>query len=168
MAKIAVLLADEFEDSEYTQPVGELKKAGHEVEVLGVEKGKKLKGKQGDAEVKTDAAVTSRKAQDYAALLIPGGHSPDALRIDEGMVQFVRDFADTGRPIAAICHGPQLLIEAEVVRGRTMTSWPSVRTDLKNAGATVVDKEVCEDAQFITSRKPADLKAFSAALLEKL
>ena len=168
MAKIAALVGPEFEDAELSQPMKALKDAGHEVELLGTEAAQKLEGKRGKEKVKTDAAVTDRRPEDYDALLIPGGHSPDNLRTDENVVSFVRRFAATGRPMAVICHGPQLLIEAGVVKGRTLTSWPSVRTDLKNAGAHVVDREVCEDGNLITSRKPDDLEAFSKALLSRL
>src|SRR5689334_24281649 len=101
-------------------------------------------------------------------LLIPGGHSPDHLRMDESVVRFVRRFWETGKPVAAICHGPQLLIDADVVRGVTLTSWPSVRKDLENAGARWVDQPVVEDGRLITSRKPADLDAFCAAVLGRL
>lgn len=164
-AKIAVLLGPDFEDSEFTHPVAKLREAGHEVEVLGTEANQTLEGKRHKAKVETDAAVGERQSEDYDAVLIPGGYSPDKLRTDEQMVRFVRDFDRLKRPIAAICHGPQLLIEADVVKGRTMTSWPSVRTDLRNAGAEVVDRAVCKDGHFITSRKPDDLDEFTTALL---
>lgn len=168
MAKIAALVGPEFEDAELTQPRDALKEAGHEVELLGLEAGQRVEGKRGEAKVTIDAAVSERDPKDYDALLIPGGHSPDKLRTDEGMVDFVKRFDATGRPMAVICHGPQLLIEAGVVKGRTLTSWPSVRTDLKNAGANVVDEEVCEDGALITSRQPDDLPAFSKALIARL
>lgn len=164
-AKIAVLLGPDFEDSEFTHPVAKLREAGHEVEVLGTKANQALEGKRHKAKVETDAAVGDRQAEDYDALLIPGGHSPDKLRTDEQMVRFVQDFDRLKRPIAAICHGPQLLIEAGVVKGRTMTSWPSVRTDLRNAGAEVVERAVCKDGYLITSRKPDDLDEFTTALL---
>ena len=166
--KIAVLLASDFEDSELTQPVEALRAAGHEVEILGSRSGESLEGKQGEASVTTDGAAKDSDPSTYDALLIPGGYSPDQLRTDEDVVDFVRRFASLGRPIAAVCHGPQLLIEAGVVAGKTMTSWPSVRTDLKNAGASVVDEEVCVDGRWITSRNPDDLPAFSRALLAQL
>ncbi|HLU68470.1 MAG TPA: type 1 glutamine amidotransferase domain-containing protein [Kofleriaceae bacterium] len=168
MAKIACLVGPEFEDSELAFPVKRLQEAGHEVEMIGTEGGKELGGKRGKEKVTTDAAVNERRPDQYDALLIPGGHSPDHLRVHHDVVQFVREFAGTGRPIATICHGPQLLIEAGVVAGKKMTSWPSVRTDLKNAGAEVVDEEVVEDGSFITSRGPDDLEAFSGAILERL
>jgi protease I len=166
MAKVAVLLGPEFEDSEFTHPVAKLREAGHKVEVLGTKAHETLEGKRHETKVETDAAVGDRQSKDYDALLIPGGHSPDKLRTDEQMVRFVRDFDRLRRPIAAICHGPQLLIEADVVKGRTMTSWPSVRTDLRNAGAEVVDSALCRDGNLITSRKPDDLDEFTNALLQ--
>ena len=168
MAKIAVLMGDEFEDSEYAKPVARLRKAGHEIEVLGEKKGAELEGKRGDEKVRVDRAVASADPNDYDALLIPGGHSPDHLRIHEPAVKFVKRFDGLRRPMAVVCHGPQLLIEAGVAKGRRMTSWPSVRTDLRNAGAEVVDEEVVEDGHLITSRKPDDLDAFSDALLRRL
>lgn len=168
MAKIAVLVGPEYEDSELMVPIRRLTEANHEVELLGSEAGRELVGKRGKTKVKTDAAVADRRPEQYDALLIPGGHSPDYLRANPAIVAFVRQFATVGRPIAAICHGPQLLIEADLVRGRRVTSWPSVRTDLRNAGAEVLDEEVVEDGAFITSRKPDDVEAFSRALLDRL
>jgi protease I len=109
------------------------------------------------------------EAPKYDALVLPGGAiNPDRLRMEPKAVNFVQEFVATGRPVAAICHGPWTLVEAGVVRGKTMTSWPSIRTDLKNAGANVVDKEVVTDGQFITSRKPDDIPAFSKTLIEML
>ena len=154
MAKIAVLVGPEYEDSELMVPLRRLTEANHEVELLGTDAGRELVGKKGKTKVHVDAAVGQRRAEDYDALLIPGGHSPDHLRTDRDVVAFVKQFGAIGRPIAAICHGPQLLIEADLVRGRRMTSWPSVRTDLRNAGADVVDEEVVEDGAIITSRRP--------------
>jgi len=166
--KIAVLLGNDFEDSEFREPVDRLTQAGHEVEVLGVENGRELVGKRRDERVTPSACVADRDAGEYDAVLIPGGYSPDHLRTDEAMVGFVKSAFARGVPIAAICHAPHLLIEADVVRERTMTSWPSVKTDLENAGATWVDREVVVDAPLITSRNPEDLEAFSNALLERL
>ena len=166
--KIAVLLASDFEDSEYEEPVKALRDAGHDVIVIGREKGETLEGKRGDVKAETDQAIADVDAADFDALLIPGGYSPDQLRTDDRMVSFVRAFADSSKPLAAICHGPQLLIEAGAVTDKKMTSWPSVRTDLRNAGATVVDEEVVVDGSLITSRKPDDIPAFNAALLKQL
>lgn len=168
MAKIAMPLAEEFEDSEYTLPRELPENAGHEVTVLGREPGATLEGKRNQATATVDLAGAAADPDEFDALLIPGGHSPDHLRLDRDIVAFVRRFWDSGRPVAAVCHGPQLLIEAGVVAGRTLTSWPSVRKDLENAGATWVDREVVEDGNLVTSRKPADLEAFTAAILRHL
>jgi protease I len=168
MSKIACLVGPEFEDSELTLPMRRLEEAGHEVELLGAKGGEEVTGKRGKKTVTVDASVHERRPDQYDALLIPGGHSPDHLRVDHDVVQFVREFGATGRPIAAVCHGPQLLIEAGLVDGVRMTAWRSVWTDLGNAGADVVDEEVVEDGPFITSRKPDDLEAFSRALVTRL
>ncbi len=168
MAHIAALVGPEFEDCELTHPARALGEAGHTLDILGRAAGETVEGKSEGTRVKVQKRASQADPADYAALLIPGGHAPDHLRIDPGVVGFVRAFDKLERPIAAICHGPQLLIEAGVVQGRRLTSWPSVRTDLKNAGAEVVDAQVCEDGHLITSRKPDDLDAFSVALLERL
>lgn len=168
MARIAVPVENGFEDSELTVPVERLRAAGHEVVILGREKGQTLEGKRGEAKVAVDQAVGEAAPDAFDALLAPGGWSPDRLRTHEPTVSFVRDFCRSGRPVAAICHGPQLLIEADAVEGRTLTSWPSVRKDLENAGATWVDRPVVEDGDLVTSRKPDDLDAFCEALLRRL
>jgi protease I len=168
MARIAFVVGEDFEDSELRVPLDGLRQAGHSVEILGDKAGTELKGKKGKETITTDAAAETRDPDSFDALVIPGGYSPDHLRTSVGVVSFVRDFAATGKPIAAVCHGPQLLIEAEVVRGKRMTSWPSVRTDLENAGARWEDAEVVVDEPIITSRKPADLPAFTRAILEHL
>lgn len=168
MARVAILLGDEFEDSEYTVPRERLDAAGHACTVVGSERGARLRGKRGRAEATVDAAASEVDADDFDAVLIPGGHSPDHLRLDRHVVELVRRFVDDEKPTAVVCHGPQLLIEAERVRGRTLTSWPSVRKDLENAGAEWVDREVVEDGPLITSRKPDDLEAFSEAFLKRL
>ena len=157
--KVAIVVADDFEDSEVKVPLDFLDIRGLDYEFVGVTAHKRHAGKHG-FEVETTKAVVGADVADYAGLLIPGGHAPDSLRLDKYMVFFVRSFCAADKPVAAICHGPQLLIEADVVRGRTVTSWPSVATDLKNAGASWVDREVVEDGNLITSRKPADLDAF--------
>ncbi|MEJ2523938.1 MAG: type 1 glutamine amidotransferase, partial [Gammaproteobacteria bacterium] len=157
-----------FEDSELTVPVDKLKENGHEVTLIGLKKGETLEGKKGKATVTTDAAFADVDPDDFDALLIPGGYSPDQLRNHEAPVKFVQAFAGTGKPIAAICHGPQLLIEAGLVRDRRMTSWGSVRTDLQNAGARWEDASVVVDGDFITSRHPGDLEDFTNALLARL
>jgi protease I len=161
MARIAFVLGQDFEDSEFRKPYDGLRAAGHIVEVLGAKAGETMTGKQGKEYVRIEAAAADRDPASYDALVIPGGYSPDHLRTDESVVAFVREMVRSGKLIAAVCHGPQLLIEADAVRGKTITSWPSVVTDLKNAGATWVDREVVIDGKMITSRKPADLTAFT-------
>lgn len=164
MANIAFLLGADFEDSEFRIPYDRLKEKGHTITVLGAQKGETVRGKKGQETVEIEAAARERKGSDFAAVVIPGGYSPDHLRTDEGVVAFVRAAAAANKPVAAVCHGPSLLIEADLVRGKTVTSWPSIRTDLKNAGATVVDKQVAQDGVLITSRNPKDLEAFSEAI----
>jgi protease I len=149
-------------------PYERVKQAGYEAVIVGLEKGKKLEGKKHKKEFVTDEAVADVSADDFIALVIPGGYSPDHLRGDEKMVSFVRDFFDAGKPIAAICHAGWMLAEADIVKNRSVTSWPSVKTDLVNAGAKWVDREVVEDGNLITSRKPDDLDAFCKALLRQI
>jgi protease I len=168
VARIATPLAEGFEDSELTVPRDRLVAAGHRLVMIGVEAGKTLEGKRREARIRVDAASSSVAPEDFEALLIPGGYSPDHLRTDAPTVELVRGFAATGRPIAAICHGPQLLIEADLVEDRTLTSSPSIRKDLENAGARWLDQEVVVDGNLVTSRGPADLEAFCDALLGQL
>jgi protease I len=171
--RIAILATDGFEQVELTEPKKNLEKAGAKVTVLSVEKTpKEIKGwdkKNWGETVKVDGLVAEAKPADFDALVLPGGQiNPDKLRMDKDAVAFVRRFADSGKTVAAICHGPWTLVEAGVVKGKTMTSWPSVHTDLKNAGANWVDKEVVVDGNFITSRKPEDIPAFSEKIIEVL
>ena len=168
MARIAIPIGDDFEDSELTVPRELLRDAGHEIVTVGVEAGRTVAGKRGREHVLVDARAADCDPAAFDAVVIPGGYSPDHLRTDAGVVTFLRSFGATGRTIDAVCHGPQLLIEADLVRGRTVTSWPSVRKDLVNAGAAWVDRPVVEDANLITSRKPEDLEAFCAAILRRL
>ncbi|MEZ4432652.1 MAG: type 1 glutamine amidotransferase domain-containing protein [bacterium] len=168
MARVAMIVGEGFEDSEFREPYDRLREAGHEVVVFGSKAGETVEGKQGDEKVEIEEKASSGAVGEFDALVLPGGHGPDVLRMDEAVVAMVRGFVDAQKPVAAVCHGPQLLIEAGVVEGRTMTSWPSVKTDLKNAGADWVDREVAEDGIFITSRKPDDLAAFSKAILGRL
>lgn len=160
--KIAVLLTNEFEDSEYTDPAKAFENAGHSLTVIEKEKGKTIKGKQGEATVTVDASIDDVKPSDFDALFIPGGFSPDLLRADDRFVQFAKSFMDEKKPVFAICHGPQLLITAETLKGRDVTGYKSIHVDLKNAGANLHDKEVvvCQN-QLVTSRHPGDLEAFS-------
>lgn len=168
MAKVAMIVAGMFEDSEFRVPYDELKKAGHEVVVVASEAHQPLKGKKGKETVTPDAAVGSVSARDFDGLVIPGGYSPDHLRMDEKMVAFTRELFEAGKPVAAVCHAGWMIAEAGVADGRTMTSWPSIKTDLINAGAKWVDREVVEDGNLITSRNPDDLPAFSQAILRQL
>ena len=168
MARVAFIVANDFEDSEFREPYERLRRAGHEVTVIGLEAGTPIQGKKGKEKLVSDTAIDRVSAGDFDALVIPGGYSPDHLRMDRRMVDFTRRFFDEGKTVAAVCHAPWMLVEADVVRDRTVTSWPSIRTDLENAGARWVDQEVVEDGPLITSRKPADLPAFSAAILHRL
>lgn len=168
MATIGMPLAIDFEDSEFAIPRDRLRAAKHTVVVIGVNAGERLRGKRGEEYAAVDRGIDAAKPEEYDALVIAGGYSPDHLRGDSRMVDFVRRFAELSRPIAAVCHGPQLLIEADLVRDRRLTSWPTVKRDLENAGATWVDAEVCVDGDLITSRKPADLEAFSRAIITRL
>jgi protease I len=167
MARIAFIVGNDFEDSEFKVPFEKVKQAGHEAVIVGMKAGDTLKGKKG-SEIKADKAIQDVKAADFDALVIPGGYSPDHLRMEIKMVGFVRDFFKADKPIAAICHAPWMLVEADIADDRTVTSFPSIKTDLINAGARWVDREVVEDGNLITSRKPDDLEAFCSALLRQL
>jgi protease I len=168
MAKIAFILDEMFEDSEFQVPYERVQEAGHEPVVIGLEAGKKLEGKKGDVATTTHVAASDVDAGDFAALVIPGGYSPDKIRTDRAMVALTKSIHDAGKPVAAICHAGWMLVEADVVRGKTVTSWPSIKTDLVNAGANWVDREVVEDGNLITSRMPDDLEAFSKAFLAQV
>jgi protease I len=169
--RVAILATDGFEQVELTEPKKSLEDAGAKVTVLSLKPGE-IKGwdkTEWGKKVKVDGVVKDAKPDQFDALVLPGGQmNPDVLRMDSGAVTFVRTFVASGKPVAAICHGPWTLIEADVVRGKTMTSWPSVRTDLKNAGAHWVDEPVIVDGNLITSRKPEDIPAFSQAIVEAL
>jgi protease I len=168
MSKIAILVDRMFEDSELRVPLERLRAAGHHVDILGLHAGVELTGKQGKETVRIQKAVRDVSAKDYDALVIPGGYSPDHLRMDLAAVRFTRAMALANKPVAAVCHGPWMLIESDVADDRMVTSWPSLRTDLLNAGARWVDREVVVDGNIITARKPEDLPAFSDAILRQL
>lgn len=168
MARVAFIVGEMFEDSELRVPFDCVRAAGHEAEIIGVEAGKQLKGKKGREAVTTGKGIADVAPGDYDALVIPGGYSPDHLRTNVGMVHLVRAMFDAGCPVAAICHAGWMLVEADVAEGRTLTSWPSIKTDLLNAGARWVDRDVVEDGNLITSRKPDDLPAFCDALLRQI
>ncbi|HDV8099848.1 UNVERIFIED_CONTAM: protein/nucleic acid deglycase [Escherichia coli] len=167
--KIAVLITDEFEDSEFTSPADEFRKAGHEVITIEKQAGNTVKGKKGEASVTIDKSIDEVTPAEFDALLLPGGHSPDYLRGDNRFVTFTRDFVNSGKPVFAICHGPQLLISADVIRGRKLTAVKPIIIDVKNAGAEFYDQEVVVDKdQLVTSRTPDDLPAFNREALRLL
>lgn len=168
--KVAILVDNGFEQVELTSPKKALEEAGAKTSIVSPQK-KKVQGWNHDEKADffpVDVELDAASAADFDSLLLPGGvANPDTLRMNPKAVAFVRAFFDAKKPVGAICHGPWTLIEADVVRGRTLTSWPSIRTDLKNAGATVVDREVVVDQGLVTSRKPDDLPAFNAKLIEE-
>ncbi|WP_346320851.1 type 1 glutamine amidotransferase domain-containing protein [Chitinophaga sp. YIM B06452] len=169
--KVAVLVTDGFEESEFTQPVEALKNAGADVKVVSLKEGtiKSWAEKNWGKEYKVDTTVKDVSSGDFDALVLPGGViNPDKLRMDADAVAFVTGFTDEAKPIAAICHGPWTLIETNVLEGRTVTSWPSLKTDLINAGAKWVDKEVVVDNGLVTSRNPGDLPAFCKKMIEEI
>lgn len=164
--KVACLLGQGFEDSEFRKPYDALRKAGHEVVVIGTKAGEHLEGKQGKEDIKADQGIGDVKPEDYDLLFIPGGYSPDHLRHDPRFVDFVRAFDDSKRPIAAVCHGPQLMMSAGIVHaGRKLTAWDTIQGDLRYTGADVEDQPVVIDGNWVTSRKPDDLDQFSQAML---
>ena len=166
--KIACVLGQGFEDSEFRVPYDRLKEEGYEVDIIGLKAGEELKGYKGKEKVKAAKGIDQVKPDDYDALLIPGGQSPDHLRVDKRMVEFVKAFDEGGKLIAAVCHGPQLLIAAHLTKGRTLTAWQTIQDDLQQMGATVKDEPVVRDRNWITSRKPDDLAQFSDAIVEQL
>jgi protease I len=168
--RIAVLATDGFEQSELTEPVKALKEAGAEVEIVSPKDGQiqGMKHKEKGETVKVDRKLADAKPDDYSGLLLPGGvANPDALRIEPKAISFIKHFVDSGKPIAAICHGPWPLIDAGGVKGRRVTSWPSLKTDLINAGAKWEDSEVVTDQGIVTSRKPDDIPAFNRKMIEE-
>ncbi|MDO3409014.1 type 1 glutamine amidotransferase domain-containing protein [Saccharibacillus sp. CPCC 101409] len=168
MSKVAFLLANEFEDSEMQVPYDELQKAGHTADIIGLKAGETVKGKLGKEEYTTDKAISDVQASDYDAVVIPGGSSPENLRLDEQVLQFVKDINAAKKPIAAICHGPQILASADLLKGRTITSYPPLQDDMVNAGAQFKDEEAVVDGNFITSRTPDDEPAFVREILKAL
>ena len=169
--RIAIIATDGVERVELEQPRGALYGAGASTDLLSIHPGE-IQARQFDlvsaGTLSVDREVADASADEYDALLLPGGTvNPDTLRLNRDAVSFVASFVATGKPVAAICHGPWTLLEADVLRGRRLTSWPSLWTDLRRAGAEVVDQEVVIDGQFITSRSPADLPAFCSAIVEQ-
>lgn len=169
MAKIATVITDMFEDVEYTDPVKEFKGAGHEIVTIEKEKGKTIEGKQGDEKITIDQGIDDVSADNFDALFIPGGFSPDQLRADDRFVQFAKKFMDDKKPVFAICHGPQLLITAKALEGRKATGFKSIKVDMEYAGANYQDEEavVCGN-QLVTSRQPDDIPAFTKESLKLL
>jgi deglycase len=168
--KIAFLATDGVEQVEYTEPRKAVEQAGAAAHLVSLKPGQ-IQGfnhlDKGDT-FPVDKAVSDASADDYDGLVLPGGvANPDVLRTDKDAVQFVRSFFEAGKPVASICHGAWTLVEADVVKGRTLTSWPSIRTDIENAGGAWVDEEVHTDRGLVTSRKPDDLPAFNAKLVEE-
>ncbi len=166
--RVAMLVENEFEDFELTGPLDALTRAGIFVTLVGPVAGAEYRGKKDGTIVKADIAAGSARIKDFDAIVIPGGHAPDKMRMRHAMVDLVRDAMEAGKPVAAICHGPQVLISANALRGRTLTCWPSIAIDVKNAGGLYVDKPVVEDRNLITSRKPDDVPVFSDAIIRAL
>ncbi len=167
-ARVACILSDGFEDSEFRVPYDRMRGEGFQVDVIGARAGQQVAGKNGKEKVTTDKGIDDVRPDDYQALFIPGGYSPDHLRIDPRFVAFAKAFDQAHKTVAAVCHGPQLLMTAGLVRGRTLTAWPTVQRDLEMVGARVKDEPVVVDDNWITSRKPDDLQQFSQAILDRL
>jgi len=169
--KIACVLGPKFEDSEFKQPFDAFKAAGHDVTVVGLESGSTLDGDKGTQKATVDKAFRDVRPDQFDAMFIPGGTSPDKLRAHDEAVQWVKAFMQTGKPVFAICHGPQLLLTADEFKNRRMTAWKTVQGDLKKAGGDVVDQEVVVDRNLVTSRQPQDIPAFireSSKLLDQV
>ncbi len=165
--RVAVFVEEEFEDRELLGPVEALRAAGATVTIVGPVKGADYRGRRGHVAT-AELAAGAMKMKEFDAIVIPGGHAPDRMRMRHAMVDLVQEAVAAGKPVAAICKGPQLLISANVLRGRTLTCWPSIAIDVKNAGGLYVDKPVVEDAPIITSRKPDDVPMFAEALIKAL
>jgi protease I len=169
--RVAILATNGFEESELKSPLEAMKKEGFTVDIVSQESGKIKAWDNGNwsNEYTVDKTLDNVSASDYNALMLPGGViNPDILRRDDKAISFIKDFFKQSKPVAAICHAPQLLIEADVVKGRKLTSFNSIKTDLVNAGANWVDEEVVVDEGFVTSRNPDDLPAFNAKLIEEV
>jgi protease I len=166
--RIVILAEEGFEDSELMEPLRAMKDVGARVFIVGSGSHKTYTGKRGKAKIKADIAANKVNGSDFDAVIVPGGYAPDKMRLYQPMVDIVKRAFDSGKVVAAVCHGPQLLISAGVVKGRRVTSWPSVAIDLINAGAKWVDEPVVRDGNLITARKPADLPRFNKAIIDAL
>jgi protease I len=166
--RIAILAEEGFEDLELIEPLRALKNASARVVIVGSGSHETYLGKRGKAKIRVDTSADKVNGQDYDAVVIPGGYAPDRMRLHQPMIDLVKKAYNSGKVVAAICHGPQLLISAGIVKGRRVTSWPSVAVDLKNAGAKWVDEPVVQDGNLITARKPADLPRFNKAIIDAL
>jgi protease I len=168
--KIAFIATDGVEQVELTEPWKAVSEAGGQPELLSIEEGQ-IQGVNHDEKADTfdvDKLVGDASVSDYDGVVLPGGvFNPDALRMDENVISFLQEFFKTGKPVGVICHGPWTLVEADLVKGRTLTSWPSIRTDIRNAGGNVVDEEVVVDQGLVSSRNPDDLPAFCAKIVEE-
>lgn len=166
--RVIMIVEDNYEDQEVDSPLEYLREKGFEVDLVGLKKNKNLKGKKGKSKIVTTHAIGDVSPEDYDAAVIPGGWAPDKLRMIEEVLDLVRAMDKDKKPIAAICHGPQVLINAEVIEGRKLTAYRAIWKDLENAGAEVLNKSVVVDGNLITSRHPGDLKNFNRALLKAL
>ena len=165
--RVTILIDQLFQDSEVTEPKEKLEAAGFKVDVVGSNTTEEFVGKKG-TKIKANKSIDDVSAKDYVGLVIPGGWAPDKMRMNEKMVKFIEDINEKNKPIACICHGGSMLVEAGIVKGRKVTSYASIKTDLINSGARWCDKEVVVDGNLITSRTPADLPAFCAEFLKAL
>lgn len=166
--RIAILVENDFEDSELTGPRDALKNAGATVVIVGPTANTEFKGKKLGTVITSELAAGAAKARDFDAVVIPGGYAPDKMRMRHAMVDFTREMNEAGKPVAAICHAASMLISANAVKGKTLTCWPSIAVDVKNAGGMYVDKPVVEDGNLITSRKPDDIPFFNDAIIRAL
>ena len=171
-ARILIMATDGFEQSELQVPLEKLRAAGARVDVAAPEGASEIKGwqdKNWGAKISVDLEIGAAEVEDYDALVLPGGQmNPDVLRMNDDAIALIQEFIDAGKTVAAICHAPWLLVEADAVDGKKVTSWPSIRTDVENAGGDWVDREVVVDDGLITSRSPKDLDAFVAAIIEQI
>ena len=166
--RIAILVENDFEDSELTGPRDALKDAGATVVIVGPTANAEFTGKKLGTVITSELAAGAAKAKDFDAVVIPGGYAPDKMRMRHAMVDFTREMNEAGKPVAAICHAASMLISANAVKGKTLTCWPSIAVDVKNAGGMYVDKPVVEDGNLITSRKPDDIPFFNDAIIRAL